>query len=457
MHTTKRWRARQVALFSALCLAATAAASATASPAGNPPAATPVSAQMANTDEEFDGVEAQVAASMEGNGVTEAEARHLVELQDAQVFFAEEVGGQYSDTVGGFSLDVHTGTLHVRITPSFANKAEVDAIAAKHGIDITYDEAPWSIAELDAVAASINAEFGTEGVAATPDYETSTMLVSAPDQATADRVESRITSLSETQAANASGGNQTQTNSGASNGASIPVSTTIEDLADMPEDKCTDRFHCGGPLRSGISMTVPDGVCSIGFTATAADGSRWAFTAGHCGGRNSMTAHGEQRIGPIRQSFDYRHQSGYPGLDLARARIANSYWLSWPRRGVIFHPGSPDNLGRVTGFISINASYIKGHSVCLGGINVSSSPCGTISGFRNGLVAVKGYDACGGDSGGPWTRNVSGVRLLYGVHSGSDKDCYRNNASKYSYFTPMPLIRTYWNRTLGQQMTIDLG
>jgi len=237
MHTTKRWRARQVALFSALCLAATAAASATASPAGNPPAATPVSAQMANTDEEFDGVEAQVAASMEGNGVTEAEARHLVELQDAQVFFAEEVGGQYSDTVGGFSLDVHTGTLHVRVTPGFANKAEVDAIAAKHGIDITYDEAPWSIAELDAVASAVNAEFGTEGVAATPDYETSTMLVSAPDQATADRVEAQVSALS-----------QNLTDRGTTGSSSITISFTIEDLTDMPSDVCfTDRDQCDLP------------------------------------------------------------------------------------------------------------------------------------------------------------------------------------------------------------------
>lgn len=39
-------------------------------------------------------------------------------------------------------------------------------------------------------------------------------------------------------------------------------------------------------MRSGIVLwaaTAGDHQCSLGFTARAGDGSRWAVTAGHCG------------------------------------------------------------------------------------------------------------------------------------------------------------------------------
>ena len=87
----------------------------------------------------------------------------------------------------------------------------------------------------------------------------------------------------------------------------IPVN--FVDSSGVVPEVCTDRYNCGGPLRSGVVLSSPftynDELCSMGFTASGSDGSRWAITAGHCAdvtGDNTNWAHGAQNIGPMREA-----------------------------------------------------------------------------------------------------------------------------------------------------------
>lgn len=455
---TKETRNITISFVSVLTLVMAASLGISASAAANEPEINQTTSsenvvQVSEDMQQDPEVEGQITASMSGNNISQAQATRLIELQGPQFDFMEHVSQTYADTVGGYSLDVKTAVLHVHVTPEFAAVHELMDLAKNLGIPIEFDTTAWSIDALTSASEQLSEQIGSERAAVTPDFEHSTLIVSVQDEDAAQQARVAAASIRPTTVAGVM-------SRSADMQPSVPMELHISQPTQVGADACTDRFHCGVPLRAGIAVSWnTSSTCSIGFTATAGDGSRWAMTAGHCAGMNTIVRHGEQAIGPIRQGHNFRTSSQYPGVDVERAHITNAYWLSKPRQGAIFYPNGTDNLGKINGYLSSYANLVSGQSLCLGAIHVSSSPCGTFNGFEeHGLGIVKGYDACHGDSGGAWTANLGGRRILYGVHSYSSYDgCLRNNASQSSYFSTIPAIRTFWSKTIGQSMNIDVS
>ena len=93
------------------------------------------------------------------------------------------------------------------------------------------------------------------------------------------------------------------------------VRVTVSDSIPRGEPAaCSSRYNCGGPLRGGVNFgRFVSGAslvgCSIGFTTTATDGSRWFYTAGHCILQAQVDAHvqyghGVQPIGDARSTYN---------------------------------------------------------------------------------------------------------------------------------------------------------
>lgn len=207
---------------------------------------------------EYEGdVEASIAASMSGNGISEAQAKNLVELQGLQFDFMEQVTEEYSGTVGGYSLDVTNGVLHVHVTPDFTDGQALTELASSLGIPIAFDETAWSIDALAKAADDLTAKVGSEKAVVTLDYERSTLIVATPDSSALTEVEKAAASITVSIASsNARPVGET---------VSVPVDISISDLPSVPEDKCTDRYHCGGPLRVGIATWWDESSSTQGY------------------------------------------------------------------------------------------------------------------------------------------------------------------------------------------------
>ncbi|HEX8002093.1 MAG TPA: trypsin-like serine protease [Mycobacteriales bacterium] len=356
----------------------------------------------------------------------------------------ERFGVENPTTFAGSFYDYRTGVWHVlATTPAAAESFAARARAI--GVDTRPRVVRYSAAQLTARAARIRAgqdPMSAVSRAAGVDLMTNSVTVAAP----VARRTRRDTMVRYVDPAPAAG----------------------------PDDACSDRRDCGAPLRTGVIIwkgSYGSPKCSLGYAASATDGSRWALTAGHCiGAINETWGHGEQYFGAVRQcGLPSSDTTGVPCLkstdvDVARVKISNPYWLAGGFGYVFYSPSSPVNLSyailsrytievndvvciqgwhrNYTGFPS-DATY--GYGI------VSSDPCGGISETSSpshyGMPVVTRASACSGDSGGAWLYLTSDdKRWAYGVHKNGYKDgtdiCGDGSGA---WFSSVPAINEFFD------------
>jgi hypothetical protein len=218
---------------------------------------------------------------------------------------------------GGAWYDPMANRLHVySIDDAF--KSDALKMATGLNVDIAFEKASSSYSDLETLASQINstrsddaARHGTIEAVADGGWNRVAVVVTDPSLLAAEKARY----------------------------AQDPR-VMIKDFTQVHPDvtTCSSRTACGTPPRSGIVIGIDaDGsgpgsatqVCSLGFTASATDGSKWFVTAGHCASGNTATScpsatacwgHGQQYFGPMRSI-------GFSGnIDVGRIREDNSYW-----------------------------------------------------------------------------------------------------------------------------------
>jgi streptogrisin C len=236
---------------------------------------------------------------------------------------------------------------------------------------------------------------------------------------------------------------------------------------------CSNRYACGRPLRSGINVGPVDGrigrardYCSLGFTAAATDGSKWAVTAAHCmqfaidEGLGTIWGHGEQVIGQIRHPRwdDECRFIGYNAtnckIDVARILVQNSYWTTG---GYFYTATALNNPLPVDGAVTRPEQIQVGDTMCLSARHSGDgNVCGTITfpGSASRMAKVS-KDGCNGDSGGGWYhKTAAGTRIAYGIHDASDDDGCHVGGSQ-SYFSTLPNINYWWDHTTAATLRVE--
>ncbi len=353
--------------------------------------------------------------------------------QEARLYLLESIGERQDAEFAGSWLDVTLGTFHLAVAdpalvPIYIRLAANDAVAA----EVTLVD--FSLATLHSLAESIN-----NGV--------------DPVLGSLGRDQARVDVKSNTVLVRVSSERWPPVYS--KNPMLHPAIQFDEGEPIVVEhDACSSRYSCGAPLRGGVVITrvASNAQCSLGFTASATDGSRWAITAGHCETQlNTLWRAGEQVIGPVRQSGDAGD------VDIARIHINRSYWLQSGGGWLYdyYNPSSPANL---TLAITYRTTISQNEMVCLNAMNSTPSQvCGFIDyeyGPR-GMPQV-GFDACPGDSGGAWFFRPPGSssRWAYGVHSGGSGSCHA--ITGYSIFTSVPDMNAYFDGTAAARIRIEV-
>ncbi len=237
--------------------------------------------------------------------------------------------------------------------------------------------------------------------------------------------------------------------------ASLPPGVrVVEKVAEEPgvPAACISRYNCGAPLRSGVNVGTwaggrTDNGCSIGFTARASDGSRWALTAGHCIPQSHVDSgrlwgHGQQYIGPPRQRGDGGQ------VDVARIRMDNPYWR---QVGGGYMYATPTRTVDVDLAIVSRATIEVNDPVCFNGRSYlpGDDNCGRVTtayGYRD-MPRVVGVKVCSGDSGGAAYLIYGGQRWAYGLISSTSQrpigGCTLNDGQVN--FSPLPAINAWFD------------
>lgn len=371
--------------------------------------------------------------------------------------FREAVAAELGDTFAGFSYDYTSDVQTVLTTDAESARPVVDVYAEDHGVSGTVTEVPYSYDELARLEGQIqDGEFPELGRVWGASVDQRANVVTAYVDPSISTVELRTLQTARIHPA---------------------VRVAVADIRNEAPDVCTSKTSCGAPLRGGIviSHVGSNRICSLGYTATASGGSRWAITAGHCVNVDETWRHGEQYFGPVRQRA--YHPVSHISVDVGRIRIDNSYWRAWPPGGYLLRidPGqivreSPNIIEHV---LQSKTTLSVGDVVCLSARTPRwGDSCGLISSTDNGaydMVQVGNYDACSGDSGGAWVwKASSGNYWAIGVHSSSryiegspDQDCPffdfgGNNSSRGpSSFTAVPDVHAFWDATGSEVLRID--
>lgn len=393
--------------------------------------AIPASAQPAapDWDAEFQGVVDAFRAAYPG--VDEIEAARRIDGQLDRARLVEGFAEHNPDEFGGSWYDGAADVLHLQATTPAA-VADFTAAAAGADVPVEVHAADYSYVELHAEMQLLlegthpvlgDAAAGHAGI----DIE-------------ANRVVAGLTTTDLSRS-----------------GTAAPESVRLVEREPraMELDACGSRRNCGHPLRSGIILwegEYDNAACSLGFTASASDGSRWAVTAGHCGANGSVWGHGEVTIGPLK---DRRVANN---LDVARIHVQSAYWLQ-STRGWFYNFGTPNSPLPVDYAITIEGAMIPGEVVCLSAWHaVPGQSCGTLGVVNDanagGRARVNNFDACGGDSGGGWYwRNSVGERWAYGIHSASSQGCHI--AGGFSWFSTLPDINAFWDANAAATIRVD--
>lgn len=337
--------------------------------------------------------------------------------QAARIRLLETIGARGDAGFGGSWFDARAGVEHLAITDDGLTATYAD-LAVTFGVEADVHMVTFPAEELREVSAAINS--GLDPF----------LGVLGADQSSVD-FEQNAVLVTVTPAVYESLG-------GAAFAAFHPAVRLVPGTPIvLQDDACNSRYACGAPLRGGVVLHLVGSSrnCSLGYTASATDGSRWAITAGHCGNQlNYKWRHGEVVIGPVRATYDEAE------VDVARIRIDHSYWLQ-SGGGYLYDYYNPNTPARLTYSITNRTTIEVDEMVCLNAqYSTPTHTCGVITstyGPRN-MPSVD-FDACPGDSGGALIFRPPGgtSRWAYGVHSGSSPDtCHA--LLGYSIFTAVP-------------------
>jgi streptogrisin C len=391
---------------------------------------TPTAARAGESADPNPQFEAQVAAyQRDYPGLGEAAARRAAAGQEWRIQLLEQLQTEPAG-FGGSWYDPVTDVQHVNAVGAAA-AARVVALGAGTGLTITTHQVQHSLTELEDIAAGINA--GSD-----PVLGKAAMGNAFPDPV-ANRVTVRLPSADYDRVRNS--------------GPPPAVVDLVEgDAPEVVPEACVSRFSCSTPLRGGIVLWGGNhgNQCSLGYTALAADGSRWAITAGHCGditGAGPTWGHGTGAIGPMVEGVN----SG--NVDVARIQITNPYWQAGGWMYDYYAPNTPAKLHYA---ITARGTVQAGDGVCLNAWHSDANNCGIIlNSYDVRGMPVTSYDACPGDSGGTWFNITPGGRRIgYGVHMGGPASC-KDHEKGYSYFTAIPDLNAHWDRTTAARLRIE--
>jgi streptogrisin C len=220
------------------------------------------------------------------------------------------------------------------------------------------------------------------------------------------------------------------------------------ETAASPDAGCTSRAACDWTIRGGSMLWsgfAGNNVCSVGFTARNSANQRFTYTAGHCSSGAGVTwGTGGQTIGPMGASMD----SG--PIDASVISVTNP-WFTSDLGGELYNQFAAGKTVPVKGVAPTLSFIWTGDVVCLAANFTQPSGnsfCGVVGSvvdpFQRGLVRVNGLDACPGDSGGAWYwLPSSGNRIAYGMHSRSDFGCHGSNGGSHSWFSALPLVKSF--------------
>jgi streptogrisin C len=366
--------------------------------------------------------------------LTDDQAARAAEGQEHRLRLLEGLQAQNPDGFGGSWYDPLTNIQHINAVGATAATL-AGRLGTAHDLNVVTHQVTHSFAELQAVSAVINAGkhplLGSTAVgAAAPDIRTNRVTVTLP-VSDLDRLRADNAALS-----------------------SLIVLKQGDTRATVP-DVCYTRLSCTSPLRSGIVLwaTRPGNhTCSLGFTARAGDGSRWAVTAGHCGavtGEFGIWGHGQTPIGPIQAGRDYHN------IDIARIQVSSA----WQTGGYLYDFFQPNIPAALHYAITARGTIQHGDAVCLSAWHSTAANCGTIvQPFGPRGMAQVSFDACNGDSGGGWFYvNHNGERWAYGIHHGQayNADTCHDHARNDSTFTTVPDMNAFWDATTASRLRLE--
>jgi len=196
--------------------------------------------------------------------------------------------------------------------------------------------------------------------------------------------------------------------------------------------------------------------CSLGFTATATNGTRWYYTAGHCltpeeVANRVIQGHGTEPIGYARADAE----GG--ALDVGWVRNNSNYCLSAGGGYIYKLPTETVNVN----YAITSASTIQQDQIaCYSGKNLAPTDdnCGVISAPNmNGRPQVTGLKICRGDSGGSVYTLQNGQRWAYGLVSvisiSGTESCVTNGQMSFS---AVPYINTWIDSITADTVRIDV-
>jgi len=358
-------------------------------------------------------------------------AQRAAEQQDARKALYEQLIGKDGASFGGAWYDAPAGVLHIATTdPELARSAQEKGKA--QGIAVTPQLVKRSFEELTRLAASVRytelgkVAQGNIGV----DPESNQVIVAVPA--------SQLDAMARQ----------------APDGVKLVAATGIKTEEDAG---CTSRFACDWTIRGGSALWrggAGNNVCSVGFTARNSSNTRFTYTAGHCSNGNGVIwGTGSQTIGPMTSSFN----SSF--LDASVIQVTNG-WFTGDSGGELYRETSPGRSAAVNG-VAPTLSYIwTGDVTCLSAnFTQANGPnfCGVIGSVMDwsvrGMTRVDGLDACPGDSGGGWYwLTSSGRRIAYGIHSRSDNGCHGSSGGSHSWFSALPLVKTFLTPSLNVEV-----
>lgn len=390
---------------------------------------------------------------MRRHDLSREEATSWVVTQEHRVRFRESAVAAAGPTYAGFRQDVGRG-VQVMLLTDRSRIGVLETLAEETKAVVEFEEVEFSWSELvevrDELHAGLNPIIGDRLQSATIDDAANSVDVHLPPSTLATAVQRA--------------------------GEFHPSVRLLLHEPDTGVDEvCTGKFSCGRPLRGGIENWVErNGVrrnvspCSVGYTATADDGSWWAISAGHCGDINDVWGHGQQFFGPVRQTWN--SAAPYTEIDVGRARIDNSYWLGLRPGGYLVRVDSNNDVQdaplEVAHAIVARGTIDVNDWVCLSALSPDwGDSCGTVTDeftAGDGDVEVGDYDACPGDSGGAWVqRQSTGEYWAFGVHEGGEPGCPQfdgtglNSSQGYSLFSAIPDINAFWDDLNAARLRID--
>ncbi|MGQ0838516.1 proprotein convertase P-domain-containing protein [Actinokineospora sp.] len=346
-------------------------------------------------------------------GISAEQARTRLHQQDRAHRVLKTLPAALSGAVAGKWFDDRTGKLTLAVT----SQADAERARAAGAEATLVSRGP---AELDRLLAAVRALAGS-GVAGLNtfgvDQRGNDILITV-NRSTKDASTERFVA-----AANALGG------------------VRVQESDRSPRQQAGD-VRPGSPWWPGGETN-----CSIGFSATDANGAKQMLTAGHCTNDANQAAYGgsgqQNRLGT--SNVGGAHSVNAREGDMGVVAVTESGWnLS----------ASVNTWGGPPVTVTGSAEALVGEDVCHSG-NTSKWQCGKVTyvnetvNYGGGLV-VEGLTfttACskGGDSGGAWLRGDKAV----GLHEGGPAQCVTNpGKDDQSIFQPVNEALRKWNLTL---------